>query len=196
MDRRVDVIARHAVIDTCAVWNVLSSPTLHLACRNAQFFYALTGFVLYECLSKPRSTAKASDRILQDRLRRARSAGEFTEVTLTVDDLQEVAQLEARRRLSKGELSSIAFARRAAIAFQTDDQKARRLAATALPAEHVQTTPHVLGWLFYERRLIDGDLDLVVREHAECDGILTRYFEQMHQEALRCRLMGREPSTG
>jgi hypothetical protein len=192
VDRRVDQIATSVVMDTCAVWNVLSSAILHRACREAKFAFALTGFVLYECLSKPRSSLKPHDDRLKARLRDARARGEFVDVNLTVDDLLEVGRLEGRRRLSMGELSSIAFALRAGMAFQTDDQKARKLASSVMPADRVQTTPHVLGWLFFVRRLVDGDFETILFEHAECEGPLKPYLTEMYTEALRCRLMMHE----
>ena len=43
------------VTDTCAVWNVLSSRTLYTAARLAGVVFVCTGFVVYECLFKPRN---------------------------------------------------------------------------------------------------------------------------------------------
>ncbi|HET8933822.1 MAG TPA: hypothetical protein VFN67_10295 [Polyangiales bacterium] len=106
-----------------------------------------------------------------------------------------VAQLEARKRLAKGELSAIAFAMRAAAGFQTDDQGARKLAAAILGGERVQTTPHVLGWLFYHGRLVDSDLAGIIEEHESLDGPLRRYYEEMYAEAMRCRLMVRQAAA-
>lgn len=191
MSRRIDQITKTVIADTCAVWNVLSSTALHRNCIASGFVFAVTAFVLYECLHKPRTEQKAADDSLQERLRAARQREQFTTYSLSVDDLQDVAILEQRKRLSKGELSSIAFARRMNLAFQTDDQRARKLALTALPAERVQTTPHVLGWLFFEGRLVDGDLSSIIEEHESFERPLRRFFEEMYTEAMRCRLLAR-----
>jgi predicted nucleic acid-binding protein len=77
------------------------------------------------------------------------SAG-IKRVHIDLEDLQEVEILAQRRNLSKGELSAIAFARRTGQAILTDDQKARRLAETALASQYAQTVPHLAAWLLYE----------------------------------------------
>lgn len=189
MTRNVAEIAKWAVIDTCAVWNILSSHILFRACVAAGFEFTVTSFVLYECLHKPRKHPSAEDVELMERLRTARDKQHFKSISLTVDDLQDVAYLELRKKVSKGELSSIAFARRARVPFQTDDQGARKLAAEVLPQTHVQTTPHVLGWLFFHRKLLDHELGIIIKQHEELVRPLRRFFEEMYNEALRCRLM-------
>lgn len=189
MSRNVAEIGKLAVVDTCAVWNLLSSDALMRACTASSFAFAITDFVLYECLHKRRTSLSDAEAELMRRLQAARLREQFRNVSLTVDDLQDVARLGARRRVSKGELSSMAFARRVGMAFQTDDQGARKLAVEVLAAARVQTTPHVLGWLFFNRRLADHDLDAVIAQHEQVSRPLRRYFEEMYREAMRCRLM-------
>ena len=190
MPHRVDEIIKTVVADTCSVWNVLSSGLLHRTCNAASFDYAITGFVLYECLSKPRKNMLSSaDSELKRRLREARKAGQFKSYDLELEDLQEVELLEARKRLSKGELSAVAFAKRVGIGLQTDDQGARKLATAVLTERKVQTTPHVLGWLFFHGHLIDGDLPSIQEEHARMDRPLRKFFHDMYMEAMRCRAM-------
>jgi hypothetical protein len=196
MSRRIDRVAKAVVADTCAVWNVLSSTMLHRTCVAMGFEFALTAFVLYECLHKPRKERKPADEKLQQRLKEARSREQFKSYSLSVDDLQDVAVLEQRRSLSKGELAAIAFARRVGLTFQTDDQGARKLAAAALTDERVQTTPHVLGWLFFEGRLVDADLSGIVNEHESFERPLRPYFEEMYEEAMRCRLLNQAGGRG
>ncbi len=86
------------VADTCSVWNVLSSPILHSAAKEARCEFCITSFVRYECLNKPRKKTPTA------------------------------AETELMRRLGKGELSSIAFAMKIGQAIITDDRKARKLA--------------------------------------------------------------------
>jgi hypothetical protein len=93
--------------------------------------------------------------------------------------LHEVEILEKRKRLGKGELSSIAFAKRTGQAFMTDDQKARRLALEVIPGL-VQTTPHLLGWLLFEGTLEDSDKTIVIAEHEELQLPLRKYFEETY----------------
>jgi hypothetical protein len=185
-----------AVADTCAVWNVLSSAILHRTCVRLSVEFALTGFVLYECLHKPRKERRDVDEQLQNRLRAARRYGEFKDHSLTVEDLQEVALLENRRRLSKGELSAIAFAKRVGLAFQTDDMGARKLGENLLEPDRVQTTPHLLGWLFFGGHLVDGDLPTIIEEHESFERPLRRYFEEAYSEAMRCRLLASHGESG
>jgi predicted nucleic acid-binding protein len=144
--------------------------------------------VVYECLYKPRKQPSAHDQELQDRLRRAQSRDSFTSYPLALEDLQDLHVLENRKRLGKGELSSIAFAQKTGQAFLSDDQKARRLAAAVLETP-VQTTPHLFSWLVYERHLTDGDKQTVIAQHEEVGRPLRRYLEDAYLEGLRCRYM-------
>src|SRR5258708_14274039 len=89
----------HSVTDTCSVWNVLSSKTLYDASRNANCHFACTAYVAYECLVKPRKSPSEADTILRNRLVRARESGQFREFHLTIDELEDVAVLERRRKL-------------------------------------------------------------------------------------------------
>jgi len=178
------------VIDTCAVWNVLSSSTLYQRAKAAKVCFVCTGFVLYECLFKPRRNETASDKELQKRLRYAREKGkDFETHALDVEDLQTVQILEIRRNLGKGEIASIAFAMKTRQAFMTDDQKARKLAAQVLSDERTQTTPHLLSWLVFHNHATDGDKVMIVDEHTQQGRPLATHFEDAYQEACRCRLM-------
>jgi hypothetical protein len=189
--RSVTKIGKNAILDTCAVWNVLSSTLLYGTARRAGMAFAATPFVLYECLVKHRgSTLTPGHGELRRRLLARRDQGDFLEVPLSIEDLQEVSILEARRKLGKGELSTLAIARRiGALAFQTDDGKARKLAEAVLPPDRVQTTPQVVGWLCFEGRISDSDFTKVIGEHEEVGRPLRSFFDQMYQEAMRCRLM-------
>jgi len=82
------------------------------------------------------------------------------------------------------------------MSFQTDDQGARKLAIEELAFGSVQTTPHVLGWLFYHGKLADHELGRIIKEHEQVGRPLRKYFEQIYEEAMRCRLMerGRGPT--
>lgn len=43
-----------SVVDTCSVWNMLSSLRLNQAAIQAKLHFCITPVVLYECLHKPR----------------------------------------------------------------------------------------------------------------------------------------------
>jgi hypothetical protein len=97
--------------------------------------------------------------------------------------------------LSKGELSSVAFAKKTRQAFLTDDQKARLLAREVIGRSMVQTTPHLFGWLYFNRRLGEGDKDAIIAEHKSLGRPLAKHFEAMYEEAMRCRLMVRSDAA-
>jgi len=177
------------VVDTCAVWNVLSSRRLYDAALQAHCHFVITTFVQYECLHKRRKTSKPSDVELRSRLRTEQTSGRFSAYSCDIDDLQAVALLQNRKRLGKGEISSIAFAMKYRQAVLTDDQKARRLASDA-GHKSIQTTPHLLGWLVFIGQLGDQDKDVVVAEHRDLDGVLGKYFEEAYLLALQHRLAG------
>jgi hypothetical protein len=181
------------VVDTCAVWNILSLELFYRTALQAGCSFCCTTFVEYEGLHKPRTKPSEHDDELQRRLKRAQEGGSFTAHPLDIADLQDVMLLESRKRLSKGELSSIAFARRTRQAFLTDDRGARKLAEGVMDRGMVQTTPHLFGWLFFTQRLSDGDKDAVIEAHESMNGPLREYFEEMYMEALRCRLMAARP---
>lgn len=177
------------VTDTCAIWNVLSSRILFDASLTAQCYFSCTAFVEYECLHRKRSAETAEDSALKRRFVRARESEIFRVCHLELEDLNDVEILAKRKNLGKGELSSIAFANRTRQAFLTDDKKARKLAAEVLGARSVQTTPHLLGWLFFGDRLVDSDVDKIVQEHRSLNRPLGRYFREMYRRALRYRSM-------
>jgi len=180
------------VSDTCAVWNVLSSTTLYGAAVSKGCTFCFTGFVAYECLEKPRSVLSSEDAELRRRLLASIQTGQFKTYHINIEDLQDVAALQGGRRISKGELSSIVFAKRVGQAFLTDDQKARRLAEGVLDVARVQSTPQLFGWLCHQGALTDSDKATVISEHESMRRPLTRYFEEMYLRALELRLAHRD----
>lgn len=177
----------HNITDTCAVWNVLSSSMLFCRAKQAGVMFYCTSFVIYECLYKKRKNMKAHDTCLQQQLRSLIQKDEIREYFLDVDDLQEVDSLYNRKRLGKGELSSIAFARKSRIAFLSDDQKARKLALETLPSGHTQTTPHLLSWLIFCGKISDSEKNIVISEHRSNGGDISKHFEEGYLEGCRCR---------
>lgn len=187
----VDVSTFHLynVTDTCSVWNVLSSTVLYAAAKRGRAEFICPLFVVYECLNKPRSSTSDADAELKERLAEARTSGAFQTYPLGIEDLQTISLLEQRKRLGKGELSAIALAQKIGQACLTDDQKARRLAESTLAAGKAQTTPHLVGWLFFERHLTDGDLNVIVVQHEAMNRPLADNFKEIYKEACRCRLL-------
>ena len=175
------------VTDTCAIWNILSSRLLYTTARNVNCSFCCTKFVQYECLHKPRKINTSEDIELQNRLTQAMQDGQFKSYDLALEDLQEVKILQQRKNLGKGELSSIAFAKRTNQAFLTDDRGARRLAEESMLRHFVQTTPHLLGWLFFINHLSDSDLKPIIKEHKQYNRPLERHFTEMYARALDYR---------
>ena len=116
-----------------------------------------------------------------------RTTGNFKSYHLDLEDLQEVDILLKRKNLGKGELSSIAFAKKTNQAFITDDMGARSLASEAGTLLSVQTTPHLVGWLFFANFLGDSDLKSVTDEHKKYKRPLAKYFCEMYNIALDYR---------
>lgn len=180
------------VADTCSIWNILSSQLLYVAAQSAGCSFCCTDFVYYECLNKPRKEYKAEDVEMQNRLRQAIQSGKFKSYHLDLEDLQEVALLQKRKNLGKGELASIAFAKKTNQAFLTDDKKARTLAEEIMVRQFIQTTPHLLGWLFFKNFLSDSDLKPIIHEHKKHNRPLAEYFTEMYRRSLdyRSKLYG------
>jgi predicted nucleic acid-binding protein len=152
-------------------------------------FFSCTNYVLYECLYKPRKVIKETDRRLKNKLEK--KLGEFysQSYSISIDDLQSIAVLEKRKALSKGELSSIVFAKKTNQAFLTDDQAARKLSEFHLESGYTQTIPHLLGWLSYNQKILDNDKDNIIQEHEFNDGELKKYFEEAFNKAREFILM-------
>jgi hypothetical protein len=176
------------VADTCSVWNVLSSVALHSAAKEARCEFCITSFVRYECLTKPRKkTPTAAETELMRRLTQEQGRGGFAAYSCDIGDLQAIQLLESRKRLGKGELSSIAFAMKIGQAVITDDRKARKLAEVS-GHTHIQTTPHLFSWLIFKGRLGDSDKGTVIAQHRAMDRPLAPHFEAAYEMALQCRL--------
>ena len=175
------------VADTCSVWNVLSSPRLHAAAKEAKCEFCITSFVRYECLTKPRKSPTAAETELMRRLGHEQSRGGFATHSCDIGDLQAIKILESRKRLGKGELSSIAFAMKIGQAVITDDRKARKLAEDS-GHPLAQTTPHLFSWLIFKGRLGDSDKATVIEQHRSMDRPLAPHFETAYEMALQCRL--------
>jgi predicted nucleic acid-binding protein len=148
-------------------------------------------------LIRHRKNESESEKKLRRRLLKEKNKGvQFTDHYLDIEDLQEVAILENRKNLGKGELSSIIFAKKTRQAFMTDDKGARNLAESVIDNSMIQTTPHLLGWLFYSNILADSDKKDIIEEHSEFRstqwGNLSKFFDIMYIRALKYRLMHRD----
>lgn len=186
----IDISRLHLlnVADTCAIWNVLSSRILYSATPTAKCIFSCTRFVHYECLIKPRTRVTTEETELLNRLKAERAKENFIDYHIEIDDLNDIEILEKRRNLSKGELSSMIFAKRTQQAFLTDDQGARKLATKFIETRMVQTTPHIFGWLVYSGFLGDSDMNSIIQEHSSLGRPLAPYFKQAYLQALECKL--------
>ena len=175
------------VADTCSVWNVLSSVRLHGAAKEARCEFCITSFVHYECLIKPRKAPTTAEIGLMERLVKEQVRGGFAVHSCDIGDLQAIKLLESRKRLGKGELSSIAFAMKIAQAIITDDMKARKLAEDSGHAL-TQTTAHLFAWLIFMGHLGDSDLATIIAQHQAMERPLAPHVEDAYRLALQCRL--------
>lgn len=183
------------IIDSCAVSNVLLSGRLFHVARNAGCVFCCAYYVLYECLVKQPKIHSDSYVETKKRLEQARKSGsQFQEIHIDIEDLQDADVMSRRKRVDKGELASIALAKKIRQAFLTDDQNARRFGEDVLGTDMVQTTPHLFGWLFFENHLTDADKDPILAEHKRFGRPLGPYLERTYLWALECRL--KQSSTG
>jgi predicted nucleic acid-binding protein len=192
----VDRFHLYSAIDTCAIWHLISSMTLNRAATQQSCNFIVSRYVEYECFDKPRKhPTKEHDQLVQ-RLKKDRASGCFQTIEMSIDDLQEIARLEERRKLGKGELSSIALAKKIGIGLTTDDRKAFRFAKSELSnPEIVQTIPQLLGWLYFKGNLTDHDVRQICAEHLSVGGSHQEHFEGIYFEACRCKLMSTYPCS-
>ena len=178
-----------SVVDTCSVWNMLSSLRLNQAAIQAKLHFCITPVVLYECLHKPRPNITPEQKELMDRLVFNRAKGRFPVQECSLADLLTISE-RAPGKLGSGELSCIAAAYRIRnIAVMTDEKLARRYAQSNLGLS-VETTPRLYGYLHYHQHLGGADHDEVIKEHERFEKRpLTQFFNQTFDDAMRCRLM-------
>lgn len=175
------------VADTCSVWNILSSKLLYAASLEAHCDFCITSFVRYECLIKPRKAITVEEKELMDRLRLEQNRGVFKDYSCDIGDLQAIKVLESRKRLGKGELSSIAFSMKIGQAVITDDMKARKLAHQS-GHTLTQTTSHLFAWLIFSGRLGDSDKVTVIAQHQAMQRDIAPHLERAYEMALQCKL--------
>jgi len=199
---RVDVraFAQTNAIDTCAIWNLLSSGRLAMAAFGRHRWFVVADYVRYEALERPRTNPEESELELQSKFRdRLQRNQGFSSQTVSLADLQAVASMPAIGRLGGGEIAALTLARKMRIGFMTDDQKARSK-APEVDAGPAHTTPHLLGWLIYDGALGDSDVGVVIAEHEACvpktNGQLTKFFRAAYEEACRCRLARDQAMSG
>lgn len=197
-DGALQAFPRTVAIDTCSVWNILSSKTLTLAARQSCHF-VLAEYVRYECLVKVwnvSSKSPADRTALQAKLSEALAAGKhFSVQPLSVDDLRGlVADVQTVRRFDRGELAALALARKLYSGFMTDDRIARRVGEEALGLDRVRTTPHLVGHLVYVGQLSDGDIQAVIKDNVALNtryGNLEEYIKKCYEHAMGLRLRER-----
>ena len=177
------------IIDTCSIWNIISSNTFFGCINHVIDEFVVTNYVIYEALVKPRKSKSEKEQQLIDKLKKLIELKKFNPISITIEDLQDANVFENRKNFGKGEISSIIFAKKTLLSFLTDDQKARNLANEILDKDKVQTTPHLLGWLFYNGLLLDSDFNEIVSEHNSFNRPLEKYFNEVYFEAMRFRLI-------
>ena len=190
---RIDITTCNKVnvADTCAMWNILSSQVLYSVLDEQSFTFCCTQFVVYECLYRSRATITAAEEAMKKRFGKLIDTKKVSSHQLTIEDLQDDDILANRKSLGRGELSSIAFAKKTQLYFLTDDQKARKIAESILGSGKVQTTPQLFGWLLYEGYLTDGDLEPIIEEHNISGRPLESYLREVHAESWRIKLLTR-----
>ncbi len=191
---RIDVtaFAQITAIDTCAIWNVLSSTRLTAAAHAKQRWFVVADYVRYEALERPRTDPEPCELALQAKFRdRLQKQHGFSRQTVSLDDLQAVANMPIVSRLGQGEIAALALAHKMRMGFMTDDQKARA-GADEIGVGPAHTTPHLLGWLIYDGSLGDSDVGTVIAEHEASvpkkNGQLSKYFRAAYEEACGRRL--------
>jgi predicted nucleic acid-binding protein len=177
----------HNVTDTCSVWNILSSQTLYIKAQAAGCSFCITGFVKYELLDKPRKKTHDADRELKGRLRQAHTEGKFSVCACTIDDLQAISSLRLRKSLGKGELSSIAMAKRINLGFLSDDLMALKLSRSEKVIA-TQDVPHMLSWLMFSKGLTDGEASQVIDEHVALNRSLKQQLQEAKDHSMKCLL--------
>lgn len=85
--------------------------------------------------------------------------------------------------------SVLVFAAKTQLAILTDDKGAQKLARSHLQVEAIQSTPHLIAWLYFGSLLGDGDVSQVKAELAALSRSLDPHLDNFYLEAQRCRVI-------
>jgi len=152
--------------------------------------FSCTQFVAYECLYKPRSIKPSKqEEELRERFRKEYERRTIPSYKIAIQDLQSVEILANRKKIGKGELSSIVFAIQTRQAFLSDDKGAIRLALTELESSLVQSTSMLFGWLFFHHHLADHEKEQIISELEMHGRNIRRDYEEAYDYALKFKLM-------
>ena len=182
-----------SVTDTCAIWHLTGCATLFSTARQRKLSFVITSTVFYECFVRSRGKALSEQRLrLRDRLKIHIQRGDVSQIDVAIDDLQNLIGVARQHgydtRLGHGELSCAALARRLRYAVLTDNKRDFR-AIEELADGLLQTTPRLLGWLYLDGHLTDGDVKDIIEQHRDSGGQMGRVYEQVHHEACEKRLV-------
>jgi len=189
MNIDITKFSKDNVVDTCSIWNIISCVKFYTITIDIVTQFALTEYVVYEALYKERKSENPLEEKLKIKLRKEIDLKNFKVYNISIADLQEVEILKNRKNLGMGEISSIAFAKKSKnLCFLTDDQNARKFSSDIVKV-NTQTTSHLLGWLFYDGHLLDGDLQDIIDDHNSFNRPLEKYFKEVYEVALSFKLM-------
>lgn len=177
------------VIDTCAIWNILCSKILYSISLNKNFHFICTNFVIYECLHKPRSDPSSKDLELQQNFANELNKGNFKTQNISIQDLQDIEILEKRKKLSRGELSAISFAKKINQAFLSDDENALGFAKEILNLNQVQSTSHLVGHFIFHDLLLDSDVSKIILELSLYQRNMREKYEQAKASAYYYKML-------
>ena len=187
---------KHNVTDTCAIWNLLASTAFYGTSRTVGCTFSCTQFVVYECLYKPRSTKPSKqEEELRERFRKELECRAIPSYKIAIQDLQAIEILTNRKKIGKGELSSIVFAIQTRQAFLSDDKGAIKLALTELDSKMVQSTSLLFGWLFFHDHLADHQKEQIILDLETHGRSMRQDFEEAYNHALQFKLMAQN-NTG
>lgn len=179
----------HNVVDTCSLWNLLSSEVLYSTAKLAGCTFCCTKAVYYEAAIKQRSYSTPEAERLRSQFIEKCNTSEFSQFEVSIEDLQDLSAQIDTQRIGIGELSSIAFARKTGVAFLTDDIRASRQANRLFQPITTQNVPHLFGWLFFTSKLSDSDRDVIISEHKQSGENLEAHFIVAFDTALHRRLL-------
>ena len=132
---------------------------------------------------------------LRKRFRKENERKALPSYKIAIQDLQAVEILANRKKMGKGELSSIAFALQTRQAFLSDDKGAIKLALTELDNPMVQTTSLLFGWLFFHGHLADHEKEQIILDLETHGRNIRRDYEEAYNRALQFKLMAQNKTA-
>ena len=178
-------VPKYMTIDACSIQNICASSTFLNKSMCDGYEYSIPEYALYEAVKKPLSTPDASINKRRASISEQVVMGRVRMAQLSIDDLQEMAQLKNDKPgLGNGELACIVYSRNKQLSVLTDDKTARNYAKKVLGDDKAYETAEVLANMVFEHTITDSECLQIIEEEKESRSNMDIPYSEAYKQAL------------